>query len=66
MGAFERLQDNNFTTSLLKEEKEKMSIKYQVLCDETAIIGVMKQENKTTGEMQETTIKLGKSELEME
>ena len=28
-----------------KEEKETLSLKHQILCDETAIIGVMKQEN---------------------
>ena len=38
-----------------------MSLKYQVLCDQTAIIGVCKQENKTSGEVQESTIEFGKS-----
>jgi len=34
-----------------------------VLCDETAIIGVMKQNNKITGELKETIIKFGKEAL---
>ena len=38
-----------------------MSLKYQVLCESTAIIGVCKQENKTSGEIQESTIEFGKS-----
>ena len=42
-----------------------MSLKHQVLCEETAIVGVMKQENKTTGEVQESTIKFGKSQFEV-
>ena len=37
-----------------------MSIKYQVLCDETALVGVMKQTVKATGEVQETNIEFGK------
>ena len=37
-----------------------MSVKHQVICDVTAMVGVMKQENKATGEMQETIIKFGK------
>ena len=35
-------------------------MKYQVLCDTTAIIGVMKQADKVTGELIESTIKFGK------
>ena len=42
------------------EDKVKMSVKYQVLCDATAIIGVMKQTDNVSGELQETTIKFGK------
>ena len=37
-----------------KQDDEKRiakSLKYQVLCDKTAIIGVCKQENKATGEV---------------
>jgi hypothetical protein len=43
--------------------KKELSLKHQVLCDETAIIGVMKQTNKTTGELKETSIKFGKEAL---
>ena len=40
------------------------SLKYQVLCDETAIVGVMKQTDKSTGELQTSTIKFTKSTFE--
>ena len=43
-----------------------MSKKNQVLCDDTAIVGVCKQENKTTGEVVESTIKFGKSKVLIE
>ena len=47
-----------------KEESAEiaLSLKHQVICDKTAIVGVLKQENKTTGEVQESTIKFGKAE----
>lgn len=34
-----------------------------MLCDHTAIVGVMKQANKATGELQESEIKFGKEAL---
>ena len=34
-----------------------------MLCDHTAIVGVMKQTNKATGELQESEIKFGKEAL---
>ena len=34
-----------------------------MLCDETAIVGVMKQADKATGELKETTIEFGKDTL---
>jgi len=43
--------------------KKELSLKHQVLCDETAIIGVLKQADKATGELRETTIKFGKEAL---
>lgn len=52
----------------LRDEKQRVaaSVKHQVLCDATAIVGVCKQENKTTGEVQESTIEFGKLMLEEE
>ena len=38
------------------EKKKELSVKHQVLCDETAMIGVLKQTEKATGELQETHI----------
>ena len=38
------------------EKKKELSVKHQVLCDETAMIGIMKQTEKATGELQETHI----------
>jgi len=40
--------------------KKNLSIKYQVLCDDTAIVGILKQKKLSSGEMQETTIKFGR------
>lgn len=39
-----------------------MSLEYQILCDETAIIGVMKQADKNSGEMQETMIEFSREQ----
>lgn len=62
LGVFNWLENKG-----LEEAKRKeASLKHQVLCDITAIVGVCKQENKATGEVQETTIKFGKSEIEDE
>ena len=33
-----------------------MSLKHQVLCNKTAMIGILKQTEKATGELQETYI----------
>jgi len=38
-----------------------MSVKYQVLSKETAMIGVVKQKKKATGEMVEYYIQMGKA-----
>ena len=43
--------------------QKELSLQYQVLCDHTAIVGVMKQTNKATGELQESEIKFGKEAL---
>ena len=47
-----------------KVEKIQMSVKYQVLVEETAIIGVLKQADKVTGELTESKIEFGKDTLE--
>lgn len=36
-----------------------MSVKYQVLCNHTAMIGIVKQEKAATEEMEEVSIKFG-------
>ena len=46
------------------EKMKELSLKYQILCDETAIIGVMKQANKASGEMQETTIEFSREQIQ--
>ena len=50
-----------------KIEKERnartrinLSTKYQVVCDDTAIVGVLKQPNKASGELIESKIQFGK------
>jgi len=48
--------------SLSKEAKIAASIKYQTLCDETALIGVIKQTEKATGEVKEFDVKFGKKQ----
>lgn len=45
---------------LNKQESIEKSIKYQVLSKETAMVGVVKQKKKATGEMLEYTIEFGK------
>ena len=36
-----------------------VSLKYQVICEQTAMVGVVKQKDKSTGEMQSYTVKAG-------
>jgi hypothetical protein len=47
---------------LLKESNNviKNSVKYQVLCDQTAFVGIVKQKDKATGQMQEFAVEFGK------
>ena len=40
------------------------SVKYQVLCDQTAIVGVLKQTDKSSGDLQTSTIEFTKSTYE--
>ena len=44
---------NEIKKQEIEETKISMSVKNQVLCDETAMIGVIKQTVKATGEIQE-------------
>ena len=45
-----------------KEAQVDLSIRHQVLCDETAIIGVMKQTDTATGELKEAKIAFGRED----
>lgn len=36
-----------------QEAKIELSLKHQILCDETALVGVIKQKDKATGELKE-------------
>jgi hypothetical protein len=42
------------------KENIECSVKYQVLSKETAMIGVVKQKKKATGELLEYTIQMGR------
>ena len=49
---------NELSSKDFSERREKIakSIKYQVLCDDTAFVGVLKQVDKTTGVLKETNV----------
>ena len=58
-----KLASHNVIKNLLATENEinkkeavKLSIEYQICCEETAFAGVIKQTNKSTGEMKEVSI----------
>ena len=36
--------------------RKNLSVKYQVVCDDTAIVGVLKQTDRTSGELIESKI----------
>ena len=56
-----KMAAHNHIQKLENNEKAKaLSLKHQVLCDQTAINGVLKQQDKATGAMQESIIKFGK------
>ena len=42
----------------IKESNDRVraSVKYQVLCDETAFVGVIKQKDKVTGQILKSSI----------
>ena len=60
---FKKAVYEDIEKSVSAQYKINLSTKYQVLCEETAIIGVLKEENKATGELQESTIAFGKDAL---
>lgn len=47
--------------SCSSSEAKELSLKYQVLCDQTALVGVMKHTEKATGELKESVIKFEKT-----
>jgi len=47
MAAHESILENDSKMS------KHLSLRYQVLCDQTALIGVVKQKAKTTGDIKE-------------
>ena len=63
MNAFEKVEDSSTSMALFKmaahdlithgdaSKKVQNSIKYQVLCDETGMVGIMKTKNLVTGEL---------------
>lgn len=48
--------------ALSAQQQKELSLKHQVLCDHTAIVGVLKQTDKASGELQESVIKFKKEE----
>ena len=48
------------------EKRKELSLEYQVLSEETAIVGVLKQENKATGELQSSTIEFKKEAIQVQ
>ena len=42
------------------ERRKELSLEYQVLSEETGIVGVLKQADKATGELQSSTIEFKK------
>ena len=58
MAAFHRLEQEKGS------QQVQSSVKYQVLCDQTAIVGVLKQTDKQTGNLQTSTIEFTKSTYE--
>ena len=58
MAAFQMIQ--NEATG---EEQKALSIENQVLCDQTAVVGVLKQTNSATGETQMSRIEFTKVQL---
>ena len=51
-------------TGLSSKAKEILSVRHQVLCDQTAIIGVKQQENDTIEASQKFDIQFGMTEFE--
>lgn len=60
-GLFKLAAHAQLDSSKDKKHRKEISIKYQVFSKETAMVGVVKQENKTTNELKEYTIDFGKN-----
>jgi hypothetical protein len=51
--------------TLNEQEQVSMSLKYKVLCDKTAMVAVIKQENKSVFSMNEVVVKFESSQREV-
>ena len=58
MAVFQMIQNE-----ATKEEQKVLSIENQILCDETAIVGVLKQTDAATGEIAMSRIEFKKVQL---
>jgi hypothetical protein len=56
-----KLAGNKNIEKVSGQAKIDASIKYQVLCDQTAFVGVVKQKDKASGEMKEFAVEFGKT-----
>jgi len=56
-----KLAARDLISKLPVEKRAHASIKYQVLCDETAFVGVVKQKDKASGQAIDFSIEFGKS-----
>jgi len=54
---FKLAAKNEIDTSSSEKEKVSLSTKYQVLCNETSFIGVIKQKNKNDNEIEKIEVK---------
>jgi len=63
MAAFDKIQSLSLDSEARKAEKKNLSIKHQVLCDETAIVGVMKQVDNSSGELIEVDLNFVKETI---
>ena len=45
-------------------DRSALSVAYQTLCDDTALVGVIKQQDKATGELKEMTVNFDRKEVQ--
>ena len=60
-GLFKQAAYEMINREVSAEAKASLSQKYQVLCDETALVGVIKQTDKVSGEVKEITVEFGRN-----